>query len=59
MKIFQFRKEQFLPTTIQQAWDFFSLPCNLEKITPPEVKFKTLTDPGDARLPMALRSDIN
>src|SRR4051812_9289076 len=50
MKIYQFRKEQFLHATIAEAWDFFSLPYNLDKITPPQVKFKTITDLGDARL---------
>src|SRR4051812_31886876 len=50
MKIYHYHKEQFLYATIEEAWDFFSLPDNLDKITPPQVKFKTITDLGDARL---------
>lgn len=35
------RKEfqQFLPITLDEAWEFFSAPQNLNKITPPEMKF--------------------
>lgn len=43
MKLFELHREQFLPVTPDKAWDFFSLPANLERITPPEVKFKTIT----------------
>ncbi len=35
---------------IAAAWDFFSLASNLEKITPPKMKFRTTTDLGDGRL---------
>jgi ligand-binding SRPBCC domain-containing protein len=30
---------QFLPIGIHEAWDFFSRPENLNKITPPEMNF--------------------
>ncbi len=30
---------QIIPTTIERAWDFFSDPRNLAKITPPELDF--------------------
>jgi ligand-binding SRPBCC domain-containing protein len=30
---------QFLPITIQQAWDYFSRPENLNEITPPDLQF--------------------
>ena len=49
MKIFTLHKEQCLPITIEDAWDFFSHPSNLAKITPPEVKFETVTDTGDQK----------
>lgn len=49
MKIFSLYKEQCLPITIDEAWQFFSHPANLAKITPPEVKFETLTDIGDQK----------
>jgi ligand-binding SRPBCC domain-containing protein len=29
----------FLPVSIDQAWEFFSSPANLSKITPPEMNF--------------------
>ncbi len=30
---------QFLPITAEEAWDFFSTPANLSKITPKEMNF--------------------
>jgi ligand-binding SRPBCC domain-containing protein len=38
------KHEQFLPMTLEKAWDFFSSPKNLNEITPPEMSFKILTD---------------
>lgn len=29
----------FLPVSLEKAWDFFSTPLNLSKITPPEMNF--------------------
>ncbi len=43
MSIFQYKTEQFLPISIDKAWDFFSSPKNLSLITPPEMDFKILT----------------
>lgn len=39
------RKEysQFLPITLTEAWEFFSSPQNLNKITPVEMNFKILS----------------
>lgn len=31
--------KQFLPITVEQAWEFISNPKNLQLITPPEMKF--------------------
>jgi ligand-binding SRPBCC domain-containing protein len=36
---------QRLPIDIKTAWDFFSKPENLNDITPPDLRFKTLSDP--------------
>lgn len=36
--------EQFLPLSLEKAWDFFSSPKNLNEITPPEMTFKILYD---------------
>lgn len=40
MKIYQFKAKQFLPISINEAWDFFSNPHNLSKITPPWLNFE-------------------
>ena len=44
MKIYTLSTEQFLPVSIDTAWDFFSSPKNLSRITPPEMKFKIISD---------------
>jgi ligand-binding SRPBCC domain-containing protein len=36
--------EQFLPISLEKAWDFFSSPKNLNEITPPEMTFKILNE---------------
>ena len=33
-----------LPMTIEQAWEFFSRPENLQKITPPDMQFKITSE---------------
>jgi len=43
MQINYLTREQFLPISIQEAWDFFSSPINLSKITPSDMGFKVLT----------------
>ncbi|MFT5906026.1 MAG: ligand-binding SRPBCC domain-containing protein [Cryomorphaceae bacterium] len=35
--------EQELPISIDEAWEFFSTPANLEKLTPKSLRFKILT----------------
>jgi ligand-binding SRPBCC domain-containing protein len=40
MKIYHLKRQQFLPISIDQAWDFFSTPKNLAKITPKHMGFK-------------------
>ena len=34
-----FRKSQILPTSLPEAWGFFSDPANLPAITPPRMAF--------------------
>lgn len=41
--IYTYKSEQFLKTDIDTAWDFFSSPKNLARITPPEMAFKIHT----------------
>ena len=36
-------QEQFLPISRDAAWEFFSDPANLSKLTPPRVKFRTVS----------------
>ena len=39
---------QFIPISIEEAWDFFSDPTNLGRITPSKMNFKILNkSPGD------------
>lgn len=38
------KTEQFLPMTIEQAWDFFSTPLNLNELTPESMGFKILSE---------------
>jgi ligand-binding SRPBCC domain-containing protein len=42
MKIYNLKRVQFLPVPLTEAWDFFSTPKNLSKITPVHMGFKIL-----------------
>ncbi len=42
MKIYQLYRKQILPIPLQEAWDYFSTPNNLNELTPPEMKFQIL-----------------
>ena len=44
MSIYTLHREQHLPISITEAWNFFSAAGNLSKITPPEMKFIIQTD---------------
>ena len=37
MKIYTLESTEILPVTIKEAWQFFSNPHNLPRITPPEL----------------------
>jgi len=47
MKVHLLKKEQWLPISIQEAWEFFSSPRNLDEITPPELGFKIVSLPEE------------
>jgi ligand-binding SRPBCC domain-containing protein len=42
MKIYNLKRTQFLPISLAEAWEFFSTPRNLAKITPGEMGFHIL-----------------
>lgn len=44
MKIHTLQTKQFLPISLNEAWDFFSTPLNLNEITPPDMSFEILSD---------------
>jgi ligand-binding SRPBCC domain-containing protein len=37
-------QEQFLPISIEKAWDFFATPKNLNEVTPKDMVFKIMGD---------------
>ena len=39
MPVYQFYREQVIPASRAEVWDFISCPENLKKITPPEMGF--------------------
>ncbi len=49
MKIHTLRQEQILPIPIEEAWEFFSSPANLDAITPPDLGFE-ITCPLPTRM---------
>ncbi len=42
MKIYTLQRKQVLPISLSEAWDFFSTPKNLSKITPERMGFQIL-----------------
>jgi len=47
MNFYSIKGTQHLPISLEQAWDFFSSPNNLSKITPPEMDFVITSDKKD------------
>ena len=45
-KVYHLKRTQILPCTLEQAWAYFSDPGNLANITPAELAFKILSEPG-------------
>ena len=42
--MYSLHREQILPITMQEAWNFLSNPYNLQEITPPEMGFNVLDE---------------
>ena len=43
--IYTLTSEQILPLSLEKAWEFFTLPNNLDKITPKEMEFRITNNP--------------
>ena len=43
--IYTLTSEQILPISLAEAWDFFTVPTNLDKITPKEMDFHITNNP--------------
>lgn len=44
MSISKLHKKQFIPISIEEAWEFLSNPNNLKDITPPEMGFEVTSE---------------
>ncbi len=42
-KVYSFKTVQVLPISMEDAWDFFSSPANLPRITPEKLRFKIIS----------------
>jgi len=47
MKVHTLEQEQRMPVSVEEAWEFFSSPRNLDAITPPDVGFRILRQAGE------------
>lgn len=45
--IYTLTSEQILPISLEKAWEFFSVPTNLDKITPGEMEFRITNNPPE------------
>jgi len=50
-KLYRLDTEQFIPISIEEAWDFFSRPENLQKITPAKMGFEILSKSNEFMYP--------
>lgn len=53
--IYTFNKKKFLPISKEQAWDFFSSPYNLQKLTPEYMQFRIVSDLENKAISEAMR----
>lgn len=47
MKVHHLKREIILPMSLEEAWDFFSSPRNLEELTPPDLSFRITHLPSE------------
>jgi ligand-binding SRPBCC domain-containing protein len=51
MKLYQLKRSQCLPLAVDDAWEFFSRPSNLPRITPAWLNLTVTSSPPDAMHP--------
>ncbi len=49
-KVYSLKTVQVLPISLEEAWDYFSSPANLQKITPEEMGFKIISKHHGAKM---------
>ena len=47
MKVDHLHVRQLLPISLEEAWEFFSNPKNLDRITPDDMGFEIVSEPTD------------
>ena len=50
-KLYRLESKQFLPISLEEAWEFFSSPSNLKKITPSHMGFHVTSDNKEKMYP--------
>ena len=46
--IYNLKEKQFLPIPLEEAWEFFSCPENLGKLTPPDIGFEIINNHSES-----------
>jgi ligand-binding SRPBCC domain-containing protein len=54
----RFQQDQWLPISLEQAWDYFSNPANLAELTPPSMGMDLLSAPEDLHVGQILRHRV-
>ena len=50
MKVYTKKWTQFIPRPLEEVWEFFSRPENLNEVTPSELNFEILSDIADQEM---------
>ncbi len=62
MKVYRLHRQQVLPLTLEECWEFFSSPRNLSQITPGYMNFRIvhISGPSEAMFPgQIIRYKVN
>ena len=49
-KLYKFEAEQYLPVSLDKAWEYFSNPTNLKEITPAHLGFQITNESGSTKM---------